>query len=177
MTALALSLVAAGVGRQNMGRTTGLGTHHAACLGVTGAALLREVAYQCQHERDVCAITQEATLLLHRQQASVQHGLEVKLQCVGGDIETAGKLPGHPSLQARFHQQTPDIEPNAGGEGFKHLGGHRFVHVIHLEFSSITHYFSKIRTINMRETSSSPLPGTSTDRCTTRPNHLATSAL
>ena len=95
---------------------------------MTGAALLGEVTDKIQHQGNVGAIAQKPPLLLHREQARVQHGLEVKREGVRGYVELARKLAGNLTFQPGLDQQTPHLEANAGCEGLEYLGGDLFVH-------------------------------------------------
>ncbi len=126
---MALLLVAARLRGQNMGGASGLGAHHAARLRVAGAALLGEIADKIQHQGNIGAVAQKTPLLLHRQEAGIEHRLEMKRQGVGGDVELAGQLARDPPIQPRLDQQPPHIEPDPGCQRFKDLGGRLFVHV------------------------------------------------
>lgn len=114
---------------------------------MTGAALLGKVGDHIQHQGNIGAVAQKAPLLLHRQQTGIEHRLEVKREGIGGNIELAGQFTGDPPLQPGLHQQPPYIEPDAGCQRFKDLGGHLFVH-LHSPWCDLFH-FNYTRIIEM----------------------------
>ena len=95
---------------------------------MAGTALLGQVGNQLQHQRDIGPIALEAPLLRHRQQTGVGHRFQMERQIVRRNRQLAGDLPGHHPLEPGFHQQAVDLQPDAGGQGFKYLGRYLFVH-------------------------------------------------
>ena len=72
--------------------------------------MLRQVAKQAVHPREVCAVDQVSPLLLSRHQASMRQLFQVERQRIAGKFELVGHDARHEARRSCHHQRAEDAQ-------------------------------------------------------------------